>query len=209
MTAAVERAHAYHLVHRSIVECRRCALMTSEDACARAPVPFRGPIPNRVMVLGDAPGAADDADGKPFSGPVGELMTRVCSETGLNFIRWFRTNIVCCYGDGAPSDGAITSCLTNLRAQVRLCDPEWVLSIGGAPLRVALAPTGITKLHGRPFECAQGPLNGRKVFPVHHAASALRSKRVADTLRFDLETFAAVLRGDLDWRVVGGANKWR
>lgn len=193
-------------VRESIMACEKCSLApgafddeTGSMAIARRHVPFRGPTPARLMMLGEAPGGMEDRTSRPFIGPSGQLIARMLLDAGLPPIaEWFVTNPVCCRSEGPPRPEHLSACLSNLRAQLNLANPEWVLTLGA----VALSATGmkgkVTQVHGRPFYCPAGPFIGRWVLPTYHPAAALRDPAVAPRIGADLSTLRNLLSGKLN-----------
>lgn len=75
-----------------ILDCRGC------DLCevGTGPVPFSGPTPSYVAVVGEAPGQMEDKGGKPFIGPSGKLLREALAEAGFNVDELFIANSVSC-----------------------------------------------------------------------------------------------------------------
>jgi len=57
-------------------------------------VPSIGPVDAKMMIVGEAPGAEEDAIGEPFVGPSGKLLNRVLEEISLFREDIFITNVV-------------------------------------------------------------------------------------------------------------------
>lgn len=200
--AKLELALARKAARDDIGACQRCDCLSP---LGHSPVPFRGPAPARVMVIGEAPGSEEDRQGQPFVGQSGILLKLKLKEVGLALDDCFVTNAARCYPGHAtaPKPRHVTACLFHLRREVQLVQPEWVLTLGKVALSLAHPKPQITKLHGRPFEVFAGPLVGRKVFPSYHPAAALRSEQVAKVFRMDLGSFAEILSGAVSWREYG------
>ncbi len=92
----------------------------------------------------------------------------------------------------------VQSCSRHLSAQVKLCDPEWVLLFGAD----ALAATGVVKakigeIHGRPFEAPAGPFIGRWCFPTYHPQAGLRDERLLLKIKADMPNLSRIIAGTL------------
>jgi uracil-DNA glycosylase family 4 len=194
VAAAVQRS----AVLDSIRSCRACDL--APPAC-RAPVPFRGPTPNPRMILGEAPGATEDKQGKPFVGESGQLLAQMIDSAGLPSLdSWFIANTVCCRSIGPPEPEQKTACQNNLRDLVGLCEPEWVLVLGATALSaLGCVSTKITDLHGHPFRVPAGIFKDTWVMPTFHPATALRSENKSAELANDLSTLSRLWAGKMSF----------
>lgn len=126
-----------------------CAL---RHAGASRPVVWRGdPAAADILVIGEAPTAADDAAGEPFQGAEGRLLDRMLQAAGLdrralfiNTVFW-RTP-----GGAAPSAADQIACRAFLERAAALLKPKAVLLVGAAAARGVLASSEpILKLRGR------------------------------------------------------------
>jgi len=156
-----------------IGDCHRCPL--SE---ARTRIVFgSGDAAARVMLIGEAPGRSEDLTGVPFVGAAGKFLDELLSTAGLSRDEVFVANVVKCRppGNRNPAPCEIETCAPFLREQVRVIDPEFIVTLGNFATRVVLrTDAGITSLHGTVHQ------TGRfKVLPVYHPAAAIydRSKR--------------------------------
>lgn len=194
LTVATERGR----VMGTIQDCTACELHSANGGPATAPVPFRGAAPSPYMILGEAPGAYEDKLGRPFVGSSGKYLDRALREHALpSLSEWFVTNVVCCRSIGTPPPDAVTACNTLLRAQLRLCDPEWVLALGATALAAVIPKAKISHVHGRPFYVPAGCFIGRWVFPTFHPAAALRDDSRGADIQADLSTLSELIGGTL------------
>jgi DNA polymerase len=151
-----------------------------------------------IMIVGEAPGRQEDAQGMPFVGPAGELLWQELEQVGISQHTVFTANTVCCWPDGKPTDDEILACRRNLFAQLRYCEPLWVLALG----RVANWSLGkhhmISRVHGQWYEQRlhqSEPEHMMRVFPTYHPSAILRNRTLARAWRRDLKTFAEVTLG--------------
>ena len=108
----------------------------------------------RLMLIGEAPGAEEDRQGKPFVGPSGQLLDRMLAAIGLDRSAVWITNVVFWRppGNRPPTAGEIAVCQPFLERQIELLRPRRILFLGGAGARGLLELTeGVTKLRGRPY----------------------------------------------------------
>lgn len=107
-----------------------------------------------LMLIGEAPGAEEDRQGKPFVGPSGQLLDRMLAAIGLDRTAVWITNTVFWRppGNRTPTAGEIALCQPFLERQIELLRPRRILFLGGAGARGLLELTdGVTKLRGRPY----------------------------------------------------------
>jgi len=135
------------------------AAISAFDGCplkagARQAVFSRGTSTAPVMVIGEAPGADEDAQGAPFVGRAGQLLDKMLAAAVLAE-RVFITNTVFWRPPGnrtpTPSEQAI--CAPFLERAIALVKPKALLLVGGASAKALLKRNeGILSLRGRWFE---------------------------------------------------------
>jgi uracil-DNA glycosylase len=155
------------------------------------------------MMLSEAPGYNEMRYNQPWTGDAERLLSHLLDAAELPPIKdWFSCNAVCCKpAIGAPSKTEIKSCAPNLRSQLKLCNPEWVLVLGASALLATQALAGTTKLkdvRGRPFEVRAGPFIGKQVMVTYHPGSVFKNPHYSNILADDLVTFRKVMAGELD-----------
>lgn len=149
-----------------------------------------------LMLIGEAPGAEEDRQGKPFVGPSGQLLDRMLAAIGLDRRRVYITNTLYWRppGNRSPTAAEIALCLPFLEQQIALLRPRLLVFVGGIAARVLLdLNEGVTKLRGRRF--AYTPPGGAEPIPalvMLHPAYLLRQplhKRLAwrDLLTLEAE----------------------
>ncbi len=131
-----------------------------------------------VMLIGEAPGAQEDRQGKPFVGPSGQLLDRMLATIGLDRGKVYITNVIYWRppGNRSPTAAEIAVCQPFLERQIELIRPKFLVFVGGIAARALLGRTeGVTKLRGRPF-VYKGPADGREIpaLVMFHPAYLLR-----------------------------------
>jgi len=179
---------AFGALRQEALSCRRCRLCES-----RTTVVFgEGSRRPRLMVVGEAPGADEDATGRPFVGKAGQLLTRMLAAIGLSRDDVFIANVLKCRppGNRPPQPDEVASCRPYLLEQMRLLDPALVLVLGNHAARAVLATDrGITSLRGA---VATSP-EGRAVLPTFHPAYLLRNPAAKREAWLDLQLAARLL----------------
>ncbi len=110
-----------------------------------------------VMIIGEAPGAEEDRQGRPFVGRSGQLLDRMLAAIGLDRGNVQITNVIYWRppGNRKPNAAEIAACLPFVLRHIALARPR-VLVLSGGTAASALLPLseGITRLRGRWFELA-------------------------------------------------------
>ena len=148
-----------------------------------------------LLFVGEAPGAAEDRQGKPFVGRAGKLLDTLLEEIGLRREDTFICNVLKCRppGNRDPLPEEIEECSPWLFRQIDLIEPLVVCTLGNFSTKLLTgSKAGITKVHGRP---QTHELGGRSVqlYPIFHPAAALRTDSVRDLLRADFARLPALL----------------
>lgn len=144
---------------------------------ARQAVFARGNPNAEVMVIGEAPGADEDAQGEPFVGRAGRLLDRMLAAAGLTG-NVFITNTVFWRppGNRTPSPQEQAVCAPFVERAIALVQPKVLLLAGAAPAKAMLKqPEGILALRGRWFDWrAEEGGATIPVMPTLHPAFLLR-----------------------------------
>jgi DNA polymerase len=128
-----------------------------------------------LMVIGEAPGADEDAQGEPFVGRAGQLLNSILRGMGWPRETVFIANVLKCRppGNRDPAPEEAASCRPYLQAQVDLVQPRMLLAVGRIAAQNLLATeTPIGKLRGRVHSF------GTRAIPLivtYHPAYLLRS----------------------------------
>lgn len=175
-------------LREQVQACRVCPLWEG-----RTQVVFGVGDPNaRVLVVGEAPGAEEDAQGEPFVGRSGQLLTQMLGLAGLAREDVYIANILKCRppGNRNPLPDEIAACTPWLREQTRSINPEYIVTVGNFATQFILkTDLGVTKLRGRIHQAGRF-----KVYPVFHPAYALRNRNtVLPQLEDDFRTLGAML----------------
>ena len=132
----------------------------------------------RVLFVGEAPGADEDREGKPFVGKSGMLLNKMLVSIDVERKDCYITNLVMWRppGNRTPTNAEVAVCLPFLKRKIELIDPEIIVALG-APAANALLDIEepISKIRGKWFEYA--PSVGKKIalLPTFHPAYLLRN----------------------------------
>src|SRR3954471_18715763 len=148
-----------------------------------------------LMFVGEAPGATEDQQGKPFVGRAGRLLDELLGEIGLSRRDVFVANILKCRppGNRDPLPEEIEECKPYLMRQIELIEPKVIATLGNfATKTITQSQVGITRCCGRPQERTAAGLD-LLIYPLFHPAAALRTPKVLEQLRDDFSRLPQLL----------------
>lgn len=177
-------------VVEQVVSCTRCDLSSH----CRAPVPFRGK-PSRIVIVGEAPGALEDQEGRPFIGPSGQRLKEMLTYVGLTEPMGV-VNTVSCFPHGTPQPEHVRACEDNKWAQINYLNPTYLLLLGRVALKAMRPDLDLHHGRSRPFI-----VRDRVCWSTYHPAAALRNGRFDTDMRKDLKLFAAMVELE-DWEAL-------
>jgi uracil-DNA glycosylase len=153
-------------------------------------VPGEGNETAAVMFVGEAPGASEDEQGRPFVGRAGRLLDELLAEAGLERADVYITNVVKARppGNRDPKAGEVQHHLPWLEAELAMIRPRVVVPLGRHALAHFSGDARISDVHGT--ELTE---RGRTLFPLYHPAAALRSQSLRATLFDDARALRAAL----------------
>jgi uracil-DNA glycosylase family 4 len=170
VAANASRAQQLAALACQVAACTRCR----ELAETRKQTVFGVGDPHaRVMFIGEAPGADEDAQGEPFVGKAGQLLNRIITACGWRREDLYICNILRCRppGNRNPSDDEARNCREWLDGQIAIVDPEYIVCWGSIAAKNLLgSEETIGKLRSRWFQ------HGRaKVLCTYHPSYLLRN----------------------------------
>jgi len=156
----------------TLAACARTCTACPELAATRTQVvPGVVPAGARLLLLGEAPGASEDAAGKPFVGRSGQLLDLLLAEVGVARAEVAVLNTVQCRppGNRPPTRAESATCRPWAQRQLELAAPAVVVSLGLSATRWFLGPTSLSAVRGRLHD-----VGGYRVLPTYHPSAALR-----------------------------------
>jgi len=112
-----------------INDCRQCSALCQ----SRTRIVETDPVEGGLLVIGEAPGAEEDREGRGFVGRAGRTLHALLAQHGRKRGRDYGcANIVRCRppGNRKPSPGEIQNCLPYLAETIRTCSPRAILAVG-------------------------------------------------------------------------------
>ncbi len=177
----IEKSAAFAALRERALACVKCPHLAS----SRKNVVFGvGSIDAQLMFVGEAPGADEDAQGEPFVGAAGQLLTKIISATGLSRAEVYIANILKCrpdtpgqsYGNRKPTPEEMATCIPYLHEQIDLIQPKVIVALGATAVEGLLGKTlGITKLRGN-----WQTYRGTPLMPTFHPSYLLRNQAMSE-----------------------------
>src|SRR3990167_4124844 len=138
-----------------------------------------GPKPAKIMLIGEAPGAEEEFEGKPFVGKSGKLLDDLLLKAGLNRSAMRIDNVV----PYRPPDNKMdrlgelnmkaSDFYLRLHKEIEETNPNIIIAAGGTALEALTHYDSITKWRGSIIKSAID-MGSKKVIPVVHPAAIFR-----------------------------------
>jgi DNA polymerase len=152
----------------------RACTQCSDLARCRTNVVFGVGHPRaELMFIGEAPGADEDAQGEPFVGRAGQLLTKIIQAMGLARHEVYIANVLKCRppNNRVPEPVEVANCLPYLIEQIELIQPKAMVALGATAMKALLdVQLGITKMRGTWYR-----FRGIPIMPTFHPAYLLRN----------------------------------
>jgi uracil-DNA glycosylase len=174
-------------VREDLGECTRCKLHST-----RHTIVFGDGNPKAQLVfVGEGPGADEDAQGLPFVGRAGKLLTQMIEAMGLQRKDVYICNVVKCRppGNRQPEEDEVSTCSPFLFRQIDVIAPKVIVCLGAVAAKTLLQTNrGISQFRGEWLE-----FRGRKLLATYHPAYLLRNPPAKSEVWKDLQKVMAVL----------------
>lgn len=161
-----------------IARCRACPLWQP----ATQAVPGAGPMPARLMLVGEQPGDQEDLSGRPFVGPAGQVLDAALVAAGLDREQLYVTSAVKHFKfeprgkrrvHQRASSREAAVCGQWLEREVALVKPDLIVALGATAAKALLGrEVAVSRERGTVAETAEG----RRVLVSVHPAAALRQQ---------------------------------
>ena len=190
-TESLAAPHDLDALKQHASACTRCVL-----AETRTQVVFGAGSPTaRLLLIGEAPGFHEDAQGVPLSGAPGDLLTKLLADSGLRREDVYIANVLKCRPPATrePLSDEIEACQPWLVQQIEQIRPLVIATLGNVATRLLTgSPDAITRSHGVARDITVGSLPV-KLFPLYHPAAALYTQALLAVLEEDFHALAALL----------------
>jgi uracil-DNA glycosylase family protein len=144
----------------------------------------QGPVPARLMLVGEQPGDQEDVRGEPFVGPAGRILDQALEEAGIDRETVFVTNVVKHFKwrpapsgkrrlHERPNRTEIGACLPWVESELALVRPQALVLLGATATAALVGPkVRVTRDHGVALPSELAPL----VVATIHPSAVLRAR---------------------------------
>lgn len=184
----IERSsETFEEIWADIGNCTRCPLFERRTNIVHTD----GNRDARLMFVGEAPGADEDAQARPFVGRAGQLLTKIIEAIGFKREEVLIGNVNRCRppGNRPPTPEEVSKCKPFLLREIASVQPEVIVVLGNTAMKNLLGiKEGITRVRGH-FQ----DYHGVKVMPTFHPAYLLRDPSKKKETWEDLKKVRAYL----------------
>lgn len=184
----------------TLPKCTKCDLHKTRTNV----VVGKGNSQARILFIGEAPGAKEDLQGKPFVGSAGKALDKLLHRIGLTIDDVYITNILKCRppNNRPPQIDEIKTCTPYLIEQICQTQPTIICTLGNYSTKFILAKCvpdgmktikGISDLHGQKQEVVFRGMNFL-VVPLYHPAAMLYNPKLRPEMDKDFDTLGKILK---------------
>lgn len=144
-----------------------------------------------LVFIGEAPGAEEDQQGRPFVGAAGQLLTKIIEAMKFTREEVYIANVLKCRppNNRDPLPNEVNHCKPFLTRQLEIIKPKVICVLGTQAARALINSTeGITRMRGQFYM-----YNGIKVMPTFHPAYLLRNESAKRPVWSDVQKIMAEL----------------
>jgi len=186
---AVDRVQGDTLprIREDLGDCTRCKLHKGRHKLVFGD----GSATAQLVFVGEGPGADEDAQGLPFVGRAGKLLTQMIEAMGLQRTDVYICNVVKCRPpeNRTPEPDEVAMCSPYLLRQIDAINPKVLVCLGAVAAKTLLETNrGITQFRGQWLEW-----RGRKLIATYHPAYLLRNPNAKGEVWKDLQKVMAEL----------------
>ncbi|MDD3386369.1 MAG: uracil-DNA glycosylase [Candidatus Pacebacteria bacterium] len=171
-------------IKEEVLSCTNCPLYKER----KLPVIGQGNHNAKIIFIGEAPGAKEDATGVPFCGRSGDFLNELLEHINLKREDVYIANIIKCRPphNRDPKEIEIDKCKKFIERQIEIINPKIICSLGRHSMNfmmksLGIDPQPISKVHGKVFE------KRRLFIPFYHPAVAIYNSNTKEILKKDFE----------------------
>jgi len=185
--AVIKKGGDYNELTSEMSGCKKCDLSDTRTNV----VVGEGSLSADLMFVGEAPGADEDAQGRPFIGRAGKLLTKIIESMGLEREEVFIGNILKCRppANRNPMPTEIIKCSPYLIRQIEFIKPKVICALGKFAAQTLLdSDVPIIRLRGEFHD-----YHGVKLMPTYHPAYLLHNSAGKKDVWEDMQMIAKEL----------------
>jgi DNA polymerase len=175
--AGIDKIERLASVQSRVCACTKCPNLAS----TRTQTVFGVGNPDaEIMFIGEAPGADEDAQGEPFVGRAGQLLTKIIKAMGFARAEVYIANVLKCrpdvpagsFGNRPPTPREMQTCRPYLMEQIDIIKPKVIVALGAVAVEGLLGTRSpMRELRGR-----WNSFDGTPLMITYHPAYLLRNQ---------------------------------
>jgi DNA polymerase len=174
-------------IRETIGDCKRCRLHEKRNKIVFGV----GDTKADLVFIGEGPGRDEDAQGEPFVGRAGKLLTQMIEAMGLRRENVYICNVVKCRPpeNRTPEKDEMAMCSQFLLRQLGVIKPKAIVCLGNVAAQALLGSSiGVSRARGQWYDFA-----GARLMPTYHPAYLLRNPAAKSIVWADLQLVMAFL----------------
>lgn len=175
-------------------EMKACSQCTLRAGCNQV-VPGDGSVEAKIMFIGEGPGKKEDELGVPFVGAAGKFLDEMLAAIKLKREDVYIANTVKCRPpqnrDPLPEEKEI--CWPWLLEQIKIIQPELIVTLGRHSMEIFLPNHKISEVHGSAMRRDFPGIGKQVFFALYHPAAALYNGSMREVLLKDFKKIPKVL----------------
>lgn len=191
-TPEISKSSSLEELNKLISKCTRCNLFK----CATNAVPGDGNELSEIVFIGEAPGAKEDMQGKPFVGTAGKLLNLMLDENGLKRGDVYISNIVKHRppNNRDPKPEEVGACFPYLQRQLFLIKPKLIVFLGRHALNRFFPVLKISEVHGKAFVKEISLLEKKQMFlALFHPAAGIYRPALKEVIKEDFAKIPKIM----------------
>jgi uracil-DNA glycosylase family 4 len=176
----MDKKEKLDLISEKIKICQKCLAFDKTN-----PAAGYGNINSKIVLIGEAEGKEELAQGKPFVGKSGQLLTDILKSVGIDREYIYITNTCKCHppNNRKPTEEECKNCKPYLDLQLKVINPKYIFCMGATAAQSLLeTETPISYLRGKWHN-----FRGHKVLPSFHPAYLCRNTSAKEGFVKDLQ----------------------
>ncbi len=179
-------------IANQIRSCQKCQLCKNRMNA----VPGIGSHDAKIIFIGEGPGKDEDLQGEPFVGAAGKFLNTLLESISLERKDVFITNVVKCRppNNRDPLPEEVATCWSYLDAQIKLIQPEIIVTLGRHSMVRFLPGLKISDVHGQAKRIKGLYSDKQIIFPIYHPAAALYNPNLRVTMFRDIAKLPILIK---------------
>lgn len=175
-------------------EIKKCCSCLLRGTCKQV-VPGEGNPKAEILFIGEAPGAKEDEEGRPFVGAAGKFLNQMLETINLRREDVFIANVLKCRppGNRDPMPEEVAACWPWLLEQIKTIEPKLIVLLGRHAMERFLPNQKISQIHGTAVRREIKGVGKQVFYALYHPAAALYQGNLRETLLKDFKKIPKVL----------------